>query len=154
MDRKKAIYLSRWFFNPSAKELLYLSILFRATFIASTDFSAFFMFSAITLFSLPVATSCFNLSSTSPFSISAIFLRYCSYTLLENSTSCSSLRKISLTEVSNFADCIIVFFLPKSPAEATAPPTPAPTPIPRAAPPPTIVIVPPSIPSAMQLSVL
>ena len=37
--------------------------------------------------------------------------------------------------------------MPKSPAETTAPPTPAPTPIPRAAPPPTIVIVPPSIPA-------
>ena len=41
----------------------------------------------------------------------------------------------------------MVFFLPKSPAEPTAPPTPAPTPIPSAAPPPTIAIVPPSIPA-------
>lgn len=59
--------------NPSAKELLYLSILLRATFIASTDSSAFLIVSAIAFFSLPLATSFFNLSSTRPFSISVIF---------------------------------------------------------------------------------
>ena len=37
--------------NPSAKELLYLSILLRATFIASTDSSAFLIVSAIAFFS-------------------------------------------------------------------------------------------------------
>ena len=59
--------------NPSAKELLYLSILLRATFIASTDSSAFLIVSAIAFFSLPLTTSFFNLSSTRPFSISVIF---------------------------------------------------------------------------------
>ena len=37
--------------NPSAKELLYLSILLRATFIASTDSSAFLIVLAIAFFS-------------------------------------------------------------------------------------------------------
>ena len=59
--------------KPSAKELLYLSIFFRATFIASTDSSAFFIDSAMVFFSLPFATSFFNLSSTRPFSTSVIF---------------------------------------------------------------------------------
>lgn len=39
--------------NPSAKELLYLSILLRATFIASTDSSAFLIVPEIAFFSLP-----------------------------------------------------------------------------------------------------
>ena len=59
--------------NPSAKELLNLSIFFRTTFIASTDSSVFLIVSAISFFSLPFATSIFNRSSTSPFSISVIF---------------------------------------------------------------------------------
>ena len=65
--------------------------------------------------------------------MSIIFSKYCSYTLFEYSTSCSSLRNISLTETRSFADCKIVFFFPCRPATPTAPPTPAPTPKAKAA---------------------
>ena len=61
--------------------------------------------------------------------------------------SCSSLRNISLTDTSSFADCIMVFFLLIKPAVPTAPPTPATTPSPSMAPPPTIAAVPPAIPN-------
>lgn len=132
---------------PVSNEDINFAMLFRAIFIASTDSSAFLISLCSAFFSLPFATSACSRNSTSPFSISAIFCTYFSRMLLEYSISCSSLRKISLTETISLADCKMVFFFPINPAAPAIPPTPAPTPMPRAAPPPTIAIVPPAIPA-------